>query len=90
MKVNPAVAIVAVIVGAKLAGILGALLAIPAAASLGVILDELVLSGPPKAPPTLSPSRGRLGLRLSAPQQARHAPRWRSWRSIALRIFWSR
>jgi predicted PurR-regulated permease PerM len=48
LRVNPAVAIIAVIVGANLAGILGALLAIPAAASLGVILDELVLSGPPR------------------------------------------
>jgi predicted PurR-regulated permease PerM len=50
LKVNPAVAIVAVIVGANLAGVLGALLAVPTAASLGVILDELVLSGPPRAP----------------------------------------
>src|SRR3954466_2816280 len=47
LKVNPAVAIAAVIVGAELAGILGALRAIPAAASLGVVIDELVLSGPP-------------------------------------------
>src|SRR3954453_10634832 len=47
LKVNPAVAIVAVIVGAELAGVLGALLAIPTAASLGVVIDELVLSGPP-------------------------------------------
>jgi predicted PurR-regulated permease PerM len=46
LKVNPAVAIVAVIVGAELAGVLGALLAIPTAASLGVVIDELVLSGP--------------------------------------------
>ena len=46
LKVNPAVAIVAVIVGANLAGILGALLAIPTAASLGVVIDELVFSGP--------------------------------------------
>ncbi len=45
LKVNPAVAIVAVIVGANLAGVLGALLAIPTAASLGVVIDELVLSG---------------------------------------------
>jgi predicted PurR-regulated permease PerM len=45
LKVNPAVAIIAVIVGAELAGVLGALLAIPAAASLGVIVDEFVLSG---------------------------------------------
>ena len=45
LKVNPAVAIVAVIVGANLAGILGALLAIPTAASLGVVIEELVFSG---------------------------------------------
>jgi predicted PurR-regulated permease PerM len=49
LKVNPAVAIVAVIVGANLAGVLGALLAIPTAASLGVVLDELVFSGAPGA-----------------------------------------
>ena len=47
LKVNPAVAITAVIVGANLAGVLGALLAIPTVASLGVVIDELVLSGPP-------------------------------------------
>jgi predicted PurR-regulated permease PerM len=47
LKVNPAVAIVAILVGANLAGVLGALLAIPTAASLGVIIDELVLAGPP-------------------------------------------
>jgi predicted PurR-regulated permease PerM len=50
LKVNPAVAIVAVIVGANLAGVLGALLAIPTAASLGVVIDELVFSGPASAP----------------------------------------
>ena len=49
LKVNPAVAIIAVIVGANLAGVLGALLAIPTVASLGVVVDELVLSGPPPA-----------------------------------------
>jgi predicted PurR-regulated permease PerM len=49
LKVNPAVAIVAVIVGANLAGVLGALLAIPTAASLGVVLDELVFSGAGRA-----------------------------------------
>jgi predicted PurR-regulated permease PerM len=43
LKVNPVVAIVAVLVGANLAGVLGALIAIPTAASLGVLLDELVL-----------------------------------------------
>lgn len=45
LKVNPAVAIVAILVGANLAGVLGALLAIPTAASLGVVIDEFVLSG---------------------------------------------
>ncbi len=52
LKVNPAVAIVAVIVGANLAGVLGALLAIPTAASLGVVIDELIFtkdSGPADA-----------------------------------------
>jgi predicted PurR-regulated permease PerM len=52
LKVNPVVAIVAVLVGANLAGILGALIAIPTAASLGVLVDELVLSG--SAGPTQS------------------------------------
>ena len=51
LKVNPAVAIIAVIVGADLAGILGALLAIPTAASLGVVIDELVFSGAGGAQP---------------------------------------
>lgn len=49
LKVNPVVAIVAVLVGAELAGVLGALIAIPTAASLGVLIDEFVLSGPPRA-----------------------------------------
>lgn len=49
LKVNPAVAIVAILIGANLAGVLGALLAIPAAASLGVVLDEFVFSGSPRA-----------------------------------------
>jgi predicted PurR-regulated permease PerM len=51
LKVNPVVAIVAVIVGANLAGVLGALIAIPAAASLGVLLDEFVFSGTGDAEP---------------------------------------
>jgi predicted PurR-regulated permease PerM len=46
------VAIIAVLVGANLAGVLGALLAIPTAASLGVLIDELVLSGSPGPPQT--------------------------------------
>jgi predicted PurR-regulated permease PerM len=49
LQVNPVVAIVAVLVGASLAGVLGALIAIPVAASLGVLIDELVLAGPPSS-----------------------------------------
>jgi predicted PurR-regulated permease PerM len=41
VQIQPAVAVVAVLAGAQLAGILGALLAIPVAASLGVIFDEI-------------------------------------------------
>jgi predicted PurR-regulated permease PerM len=41
VRIHPVIAIVAVLAGAQLAGILGALLAIPVAASLGVIYDEL-------------------------------------------------
>ena len=41
VQVHPAVAIVVVLAGAQLAGILGALLAIPVAASLGAVFDEL-------------------------------------------------
>jgi predicted PurR-regulated permease PerM len=40
VRVHPAVAIVAILVGAELAGILGALLAIPTAATIGVLIDE--------------------------------------------------
>jgi predicted PurR-regulated permease PerM len=41
VQIHPAVAVIAVLAGAQLAGILGALLAIPVAASLGVIFDEI-------------------------------------------------
>jgi predicted PurR-regulated permease PerM len=41
VQVQPAVAIVVVLAGAQLAGILGALLAIPTAAALGAVYDEL-------------------------------------------------
>jgi predicted PurR-regulated permease PerM len=44
-------------VGAELAGVLGALLAIPTAASLGVVIDELVLSGPPGGTPEPEPGK---------------------------------
>jgi len=42
VKVHPVIAIVAILVGAELLGILGALLAIPIAASIGVLLKEAV------------------------------------------------
>lgn len=57
LKVNPVVAIVAVLVGANLAGVLGALIAIPTAASLGVIVDELLLSGPDEEVRKTKPKR---------------------------------
>jgi predicted PurR-regulated permease PerM len=41
VQIHPAVAVIAVLAGAQLAGILGALLAIPTAAALGVIFDEI-------------------------------------------------
>ncbi len=40
VRVHPAVAIIAILVGGELAGILGALLAIPTAATIGVLIDE--------------------------------------------------
>jgi predicted PurR-regulated permease PerM len=43
VRIHPAVAIVAILVGGQLAGILGALLAIPVAATIGVLIDEALL-----------------------------------------------
>jgi len=40
VKIHPVVAIVAILVGAELVGVLGALLAIPVAATIGVLIDE--------------------------------------------------
>ncbi len=54
VRVHPAVAIVAMLAGAQLAGILGALLAIPVAASIGVVFDEL---WPPAAEADDQPTR---------------------------------
>jgi predicted PurR-regulated permease PerM len=55
VQVHPAVAIVAILVGGQLAGILGALLAIPTAATIGVLIDEALLwrreTSPPEAQP---------------------------------------
>jgi predicted PurR-regulated permease PerM len=41
VQIHPVIAVIAVLAGAQLAGILGALLAIPTAASIGVIIDEI-------------------------------------------------
>jgi predicted PurR-regulated permease PerM len=40
VQIHPVVAIVAILVGAELVGVLGALLAIPTAATIGVLIDE--------------------------------------------------
>jgi predicted PurR-regulated permease PerM len=40
VRIHPAIAIIAILVGAELAGVLGAFLAIPAAATIGVLIDE--------------------------------------------------
>jgi predicted PurR-regulated permease PerM len=40
VRIHPVVAIVAILVGAELVGVLGALLAIPVAATIGVLIDE--------------------------------------------------
>jgi predicted PurR-regulated permease PerM len=40
VQVHPVIAIIAILIGAELLGILGALLAIPVAASIGVLIDE--------------------------------------------------
>ena len=42
VHLNPAISIVSILIGAELLGILGALIAIPVAGSIGVILKELV------------------------------------------------
>ena len=67
VKLNPAIAIVAILVGAELLGVLGALIAVPVAASIGVIAAELIPAKPadplkqapgddPLAPPLPDPS----------------------------------
>jgi predicted PurR-regulated permease PerM len=59
VQIHPAVAILSILVGAELAGILGALLAIPTAASIGVLIDEGIRwrreSGEPDEPPDAAP-----------------------------------
>jgi predicted PurR-regulated permease PerM len=63
VRVHPAVAIIAILVGGELAGILGALLAIPTAATIGVLIDETLrwrreTSGQTESQPADSASSG--------------------------------
>ena len=55
VRVHPAVAIVAILVGGQLAGILGALLAIPTAATIGVLIDEALDWRRETSPPVAQP-----------------------------------
>jgi predicted PurR-regulated permease PerM len=55
VRVHPAVAIVAILVGGQLAGILGALLAIPTAATIGVLIDEALDWRRETSPPGAQP-----------------------------------
>jgi len=59
VQVNPAIAIVAILIGAELVGILGALLAIPVAGSIGVVVKELLaresVEGPQPVPGSVAP-----------------------------------
>jgi predicted PurR-regulated permease PerM len=64
VNVNPLVAVVALLAGAQILGILGALLAIPVAASIGVVFQTLrgdpatagMLQPPPEAGPGPEPA----------------------------------
>ena len=58
VRVHPAVAIFAILVGGELAGILGALLAIPTAATIGVLIDEALLWRRETAGDAEAPRRG--------------------------------
>lgn len=51
VKVNPLVAILVLFAGAQVSGVLGALIAIPVAASIGVVFSVLHVESPGEAPP---------------------------------------
>jgi predicted PurR-regulated permease PerM len=65
VRIHPALAVIVVLAGAQLAGILGALLAIPVAASLGVIFDE-IWPPPAEAQEEPDPATGPAGLESAA------------------------
>jgi predicted PurR-regulated permease PerM len=61
VQIHPVIAIIAILIGAQLLGILGALLAIPIAASIGVLIDEAVRyqrehAAPPDGQPEPEPA----------------------------------
>jgi predicted PurR-regulated permease PerM len=59
VRLNPAISIVSVLIGAELLGVLGALIAIPVGASIGVAFNEIFPRRPadpkPGAPPAAQP-----------------------------------
>ena len=57
VKVNPLIAILVLFAGAQIAGILGALIAIPVAASIGVIFKVLIRVRPPRHATRRRPGR---------------------------------
>jgi predicted PurR-regulated permease PerM len=72
VRVHPAVAIVAILAGGELAGILGALLAIPTAATIGVLIDEALLY--PRETAASEESPGEPGVAGSPVPQPEPAP----------------
>lgn len=69
VRISPLVAIVSLLAGAQIAGILGALLAIPVAASIGVVLDEL-RTGDEETAPRTEPETDASGPGPSQPEPA--------------------
>lgn len=55
VRLNPAISIISVLIGAELLGILGALIAIPVGASIGVVFNEVFPPRTPEPPPRPAP-----------------------------------
>ncbi|MFJ8578211.1 AI-2E family transporter [Micromonospora sp. NPDC093277] len=66
VRLNPLTVLIAVLLGAELAGLVGALLAIPAAAIVQILLRELTPAGRALPPPATGP---RLRRRLRRPRR---------------------
>ena len=69
VRIHPAAAVIVVLAGAQLAGILGALLAIPVAASLAAIFDE-IWPAPKDDQPEAGVSGADAGRRRPAPRRS--------------------